>query len=222
LVVQGQAKNNMKSLDSRPVGQIRGKSLSQVLADLAHQGKSERICIKDLLDALGDRAIGALMFVFAVPGILPVPPGVSTILGTPLIFLSVQLMLGLRPWLPAIISQRSLLRSDFQALIRRILPWLVRAERLLRPRYAVLSMPPLETVIGLLCLLLSVTLALPIPLGNTLPALAIGILALGVLEKDGLWVLAGFVAAAVAATVVSGVVFAMLQAAVFLVGQLFH
>jgi hypothetical protein len=86
----------------------------------------------------------------------------------------------------------------------------------------VLSTPPIENVIGLLCLLLSVTLALPIPLGNTLPALAIGILALGVLEKDGLWVLAGFVAAALAATVVSGVVFAMLQAAVFLVGQLFH
>ena len=131
-------------------------------------------------------------------------------------------MLDLRPWLPAINSQRSLLRSDFQALIRRILPWLVRAERLLRPRYAVLSTPPIENVIGLLCLLLSVTLALPIPLGNTLPALAIGILALGVLEKDGLWGLAGLVAAALAATVVSGVVFAMLQAAVFLIGQLFH
>lgn len=212
----------MKSLDNHPDDPARGKPLSQVLAGLAHQGNSERIRVKDLLDALGDRAIGALMFVFAVPSIFPVPPGVSTILGTPLIFLSVQLMLGLRPWLPAIISQRSLSRGDFQALIRRVLPWLARAERLLRPRLVVLAAPPLEYVIGLLCLLLSVALALPIPLGNTLPALAISILALGVLEKDGLWVLTGVAAAAVAATVVSGVVFGMLQAAVFLLGRLFQ
>jgi hypothetical protein len=51
----------MKFLDKRPVDQIRGESLSQVLAGLAHQGGSERICVKDLLDALGDRAIGALV-----------------------------------------------------------------------------------------------------------------------------------------------------------------
>lgn len=45
-----------------------------------------------------------------------------------------------------------------------------------------------------------------------LPALAISLLALGVLQRDGLWAQAGLVAAAVSAVVVSGVVFAMVKA----------
>jgi hypothetical protein len=201
-------------------GGLHGQPLSLVLFRLAHEGTSERISIGDLLAALGDRAIGALMFVFAVPNVMPVPPGVSAILGAPLIFLGAQLMLGLRPWLPGVIARRSLARDDLQTLVRRIRPWLARAEKLLRPRWGLLTHPPLEYAIGLLCLVLAVVLSLPIPLGNTLPALAISVLALGVLERDGLWVLAGTALAAFALAVVSGVVWAMAQAALYFVVRL--
>jgi hypothetical protein len=201
-------------------GGLHGQPLSLVLFQLAHEGTSERISIGDLLAALGDRAIGALMFVFAVPNVMPVPPGVSAILGAPLIFLGAQLMLGLRPWLPGVIARRSLARDDLQTLVRRIRPWLARAEKLLRPRWGLLTHPPLEYAIGLLCLVLAVVLSLPIPLGNTLPALAISVLALGVLERDGLWVLAGTALAAFALAVVSGVVWAMAQAALYFVVRL--
>lgn len=202
-------------------GVAQGKPLSVVLFELAHATDRERISVGDLLAALGDRALGALMFVFAVPNVMPVPPGVSTILGAPLIFLAAQLMLGRSPWLPKVITQRSLLRTDFAALMRRVLPWLTKAERFLRPRLTVLATPPMEYLIGLVCLLLALVLVLPIPLGNALPALAISALALGVLERDGHWVVAGLVAAGVAGAVVSGVVFAMIQAAIFLVERLF-
>ena len=201
-------------------GGLHGQPLSLVLFQLAHEGTSERISIGDLLAALGDRAIGALMFVFAVPNVMPVPPGVSAILGAPLIFLGAQLMLGLRPWLPGVIARRSLARDDLQTLVRRIRPWLARAEKLLRPRWGLLTHPPLEYAIGLLCLVLAVVLSLPIPLGKTLPALAISVLALGVLERDGLWVLAGTALAAFALAVVSGVVWAMAQAALYFVVRL--
>lgn len=192
-----------------------GLPLSLVLFKLAHEGHSDRIFVGDLLRALGDRAIGALMFIFAAPNVLPVPPGVSAVLGAPLIFLSIQLMLGLRPWLPSVVTQRSLSRADFTTLTRRVVPWLTRAEHLLRPRLGGLARPPMEYLVGLVCLLLAVVLSLPIPLGNTLPALAICLLALGVLERDGVWILAGLGATAVAAAVVSGVVFALVKAALF-------
>ena len=68
--------------------------------------------------------------------------------------------------------------------------------------------------------MLAVVLSLPIPLGNTLPALAISVLALGVLERDGMWVLAGTAIAAFALAVVSGVVWAMAQAALYFVVRL--
>lgn len=196
-----------------------GQPLSVVVFQLAHDTTRARVSVADLLDLLGDRAIGALMFIFAAPNILPVPPGVSAILGAPLIFLSAQLMLGMRPWLPSVVMQRSLTREDFAALTRRLVPWLGKAERLLRPRCALAVKPPMEYLVGAVCLLLALVLVLPIPLGNTLPALAISVLSLGVLERDGLWILGGLAAAGVAVTVVSGVVFAVLKAAIFMLAQ---
>jgi hypothetical protein len=110
-------------------------------------------------------------------------------------------------------------RDDFQSLIRRIGPWLARAEKLLKPRMTSLALPPMEYMIGLVCLLLAVLLALPIPLGNMLPALAISLIALGVLERDGLWVLAGLITAGLAIVVVSGVVFALIKTGIYLFTQ---
>lgn len=195
-----------------PVGR---STLSSMLHGIAQDESRERIAIGDLLALMGDRALAALLFVFAVPNVLPVPPGTSTILGAPLVFLAAQLAFGLRPWLPAVISRRTMTRSDFATLVRRIGPWLARAERLLRPRVVGLASPPMEYLVGLLCLLLAIVLVLPVPLGNMLPALAISLFALGIMERDGLWILAGFAATVVSAVVVSGVVFAMVKAAVY-------
>jgi hypothetical protein len=194
-------------------------TLSFMLQALAHDDSRERICVGDLLAALGDRALAALLFVFAVPNVLPVPPGTSAILGAPLVFLAAQLALGRKPWLPAVMARRTMSRADFAALVRRISPWLARAERLLRPRATALALPPMEYLVGLVCLLLAVVLVLPVPLGNMLPALAISLLALGILERDGVWILAGLATAALSAVVVSGVVFAMVKAALFFVTE---
>lgn len=197
------------------------RPLSDLLQELAHDETRDRISIGDMLAALGDRALAALLFVFAVPNVLPVPPGTSTILGTPLVFLAAQLAFGRRPWLPAVVAKRSLSRADFGLLMRRIHPWLQRAERLLRPRAIRLTTPPMEYLVGLVCLFLGIVLVLPVPLGNIPPALAVSLLALGVLERDGLWVIAGLVVAAASTAIVSGVLYAMFKAAVFIIGGAF-
>ena len=195
----------------------RGESLSDMLSALAQDTSRERISVGELLTALGDRALGAMLFIFAFPNVLPTPPGTSTVLGAPLIFLAAQLAFGRKPWLPAVVAKRSMSHRDFAALIRRIAPWLQRAERLLRPRLSRLALPPMEYMIGLVCLLLAVVLVLPIPLGNVGPALAISLLALGVLERDGLWILAGVGVAVASVVLVSGVIYAMTEAAIYLV-----
>jgi hypothetical protein len=208
----------MSSPEQGPAG--GSVPLSVVLFRLANDNSRERISVGDLLATLGDRAIGALMFFFAAPNILPVPPGVSTLLGAPLLFLSAQLMLGMRPWLPGVVTRRSISREDLATLVRRIVPWLAKAEKLLKPRAPVLVRPPVEYFVGLVCLVLAAVLMLPIPLGNTLPALAISLLALGVLERDGVWIGIGLLASAVAGTVVWGVLWAMIKAAVYLLARL--
>jgi hypothetical protein len=193
--------------------------LSVVLCTLGDDHSRDRVSIGDLLMLLGDRALGALLFIFAFPNTLPTPPGTSTVLGAPLIFLAAQLAFAQRPWLPAFISRRSMSRDDYQTLIHRIGPWLARGERLLRPRLNALAVPPMEYIAGFVCFLLAIVMVLPIPFGNMLPALTISLIALGILEKDGVWILAGLVMGVVTSFVVSAVVIAMVKSVLFLIQQ---
>jgi hypothetical protein len=199
-----------------------GPALSQILIAIAGDKSRERISVGDLLFALKDRAMSALIFAFAVPNAIPLPPGASSILGAPLLFLTAQLTLGHGPWLPAFIANRSMDRVHFAAVIGRIAPWLIRAEKLLRPRLEALARPPIENVIGAICLLLSIVLFLPIPFGNMPPAIAICLFALGILERDGLWIIAGWCAAAAAIVIVWGVLLALLKSGLFLLERLLN
>lgn len=194
--------------------------LSEVLNGIAADETRERIAVGDLLKVMQERAFGPLMLIFALPNALPTPPGTSSVLGAPLVFLTLQLALGWSPWLPPIIARRSIARKDFAAFVAKATPWLARAERLLRPRLGVLAHPPAENLVGVMCFVLAVVLVLPIPLGNMLPALAICILALGILERDGVWILAGMAVAIASLGVVSGVIWAFIKAGLFLLHQL--
>lgn len=195
--------------------------LSALLAEIAEGPEEDRISIGDLLGLLKRRALGALIFIFAVPVALPLPPGVSTVFGAPLLFLTAQLMLGMKPWLPGIITNRSLKRSEFKKIITTVAPWLHRAESVMKPRLSFVGQRPFVYLLGLMCLVLSTILFLPIPLGNMLPAFAVSIIALGLLARDGVWMMIGMVTGIVAIVVVWGVLWAMIFAALFVVGNVF-
>jgi hypothetical protein len=100
--------------------------------------------------------------------------------------------------------------------------WLNKAERLLTPRLVVIARPPMEYVTGIVCLVMAVILFLPIPLGNMLPALAICLLSLGVLERDGICVLAGMATAILSTVLVSGIVYALLKSTLFFLARMFN
>ena len=197
------------------------KRLSELLDEIGNDDTRTRISVSDLLVAMEGRATGALLLLFALPNVLPTPPGTSGILGLPLVYLSAQMMLGRLPWLPPFIANRSMSRDDFAQTISRATPLLARAERLLKPRLSFFIKDRAQNVIGAVCLLLAVILMLPIPLGNMLPAIAISLISLGVLERDGAWVLGGFAVAAGSIFIVAGVVYAMARATVFLLVNAF-
>lgn len=195
----------------------RGGRLSDVLTSIAGDDSRDRVSVADIFRAMGDRAFGALILIFALPNVIPTPPGTSALTGAPLVFLSAQLMLGQSPWLPSIIADRSMARSDFASIVSRISPWLARGERMLRPRLGFLIYPPAEYLIGLLCLVLSIILILPVPLGNIMPAIAICLFSFGILERDGVCVLLGAGMFAVSLTVVAGVLYALVKGFILLV-----
>lgn len=207
------------ALAARP-GRIRRraprKRLSQILTTIAGDESRQRISVRDLMAMMPGRALTGLILLFAVPNVVPGPPGLSTVLGLPLVYLTFQLMMGKKPWLPALIAERSLMREDLAVMVDRIAPLLARIERLLRPRLYLLASRRAEHVVGAFCLCLAVILTLPLPLGNMLPALAISLMALGLLQRDGLWVAIGAGVGVVSLFIVVGVVYALVKAAAFI------
>ena len=195
--------------------------LSAILIAIAEADDKERISVGDLLEALKRRALGALMFIFAVPTALPMPPGVSAVLGAPLLFLTIQLMLGMQPWLPKLITERSLSRVDFHRVVRTVAPWLARAEGVMRPRLTFLAHRPFVYLLGFASFAMAFILFLPIPLGNMLPSVAICIMALGLLERDGVWILIGLLVAVVSVVIVWGVFWAIIFGSLYVLSNWF-
>jgi hypothetical protein len=193
-------------------GKRYGLKLSEVLVKIATDTSQERVQIGQLMHMLRDRAFGALLFIFSIPTVLPAPPGFSSIVGAPLIFLSLQLMIGRKaPWLPALIANRSVARKDFAVVVFKCVPWLQKLEKLLKPRWVVLAKPPAEQVIGAMCLLLASIVFLPIPFGNMLPSFAICLLSLAIVERDGVLALIGMATSIVSIVIVWAFIYALIK-----------
>lgn len=179
------------------------RPLSAVLGDIAeHDGP--RISVAELTHKFGGRAIGALLFVFGLACLLPLPPGATTIFGAPLLVLAPQLIIGASaPWLPDGIKRRTISTADLQSGLSRLIPWLQKLEALSRPRMVVLFNSVGERLIGLICTVLAIVLILPIPLGNILPALAVSVLSFSLIQRDGVIALVGYGLAATSAGVLA-------------------
>ncbi|PWC78388.1 exopolysaccharide biosynthesis protein [Azospirillum sp. TSH64] len=197
---------------SRPTGEDRSKiSLGE---------DRSKISLGEIMDALGDRAFGALLLILSIPNVLPVP-GLSTATGVPMILLGAQMAAGRHsPWLPRRMLAASFDRKAFLGVIRRAKPWAERVERHLRPRLPAMAGPTAERLLGLAVVVLAVILSLPIVFGNQPPALAIALIALGLMESDGVFVSAGLVAGLLAIVIVAAVLLGLGQAAVAVAQQL--
>jgi hypothetical protein len=191
-----------------------GRQISSILEALPETVTGERISFGELIDAFDTRSFGPLIVIFAAPNILPVAlPGISAVLGAPLILLTAQMMLGWRrPWLPGILRRRSLARGDFEGLVRRIVPRLRRVEAKIRPRLMPLTGRLGQRLIGAFGLLLSLVVFLPVPFGNMVPGIALVLMAAGLLGRDGRAVLAGAFVGLAGVAIVWGFIYAAIEA----------
>ena len=207
----------------RPAPVPNGARTSQLLREFLASHTEPRISLGALRDALGDRGFGVLLFIFALPNLVPVNiPLLSAVLGLPLVLLAAQLSYGRhKPWFPDWLTAQSFPRQGFSSVVLRALPYLERAERLLRPRLTMLLSWTGERVIGVAILILALVLTLPIPFANWLPACAISIIALAILEKDGLAVLVGIAVGVASVLVAATVVIGLIKASILLFSRIF-
>ncbi len=163
----------------------------------------------DLLSITQQRIFGFLFVIIALPSALPIPaPGYSIPFGIVMFLLAMQLILGAKePWLPQRIRRYQLELQQVQYFVTKGTPWLKRLESVTRPRFTYLCTSSLGRVIlGSAIALMSVSMMVPIPGTNTLPAISIFVMGFGLQEDDGLISLMGFVIAVIAAMAVMGII----------------
>jgi len=190
-----------------------GRRTSQVLRDLIADTTRVSFTFREIAQVIGERAFGALLFLFALPNLIPIP-GISTVFGILIGIIAIQLMLGSRTiWLPRKVAERGVSRDALAAVIDRTMPRMQRVERILRPRLNFLCLGVGERLIGVFCLAMALILMLPLVLNNLFPALAAAAFALGIIERDGVAVIAGYLLSVVA-VIVLGLTLAVGTAAI--------
>jgi hypothetical protein len=181
----------------RPANRIKPRKLSEELAELRAVAGERAITLREVIQTLGGRAYLLLVLLLAIPFITPIPlPGLSTPFGLAIALIAFRLSLGQRPWLSRNL-QRKELPAGFIGKVFAFSERLLRVfEKLLRPRLTLLTDTPLLVQLHAVLMLLAalaLLLPLPIPFSNSFPAWAILLMAAGLLERDGLFILAAYV-----------------------------
>ena len=171
-------------------------SLSQRLTQIAAEGGPDRLSFSELAAQLHARAWGGLLFIFAAINVLPLPPGTSAFFALPIMIVAAQMVFGRSsPWFPARLDRRGVKKQELQRLIDKMEWFEVRVERIFKPRLATLTGPGATRLIGLICFLLALVAAIPVPLFHIAPAAAILLFGLALIYRDGALVIAAALAA---------------------------
>lgn len=177
---------------------MKSRSIADTLRGLLSEASPARVSVQWLLSALSKRAFGFLLLVLALPNLIPMPPGASIVLGALLMFPSVQMMFGrAEPWLPRRVAHYQLQSATVRTVIDKSAPWLDRIQPLTHERLVFLTEGASIQILGALCLCLALVLMLPIVFAHFFPGVALCLIAIGLIERDGVFVLlsAPFVAA---------------------------
>jgi hypothetical protein len=185
---------------------------SEILVALASQ-PGERLSVRDIMAVLQDRAFALLIVLLGLPNCLPMPPPIPLICGLLLTLVAVQIALGRpTPWLPQRLLARSIARSDVERAALKAAPAFRRLERFSRPRMTFLDSPVSLRIVGLILLLMALGLLFAPPFIGQIPlGLAVCLVGIGLVERDGIVMLGGFVVGALGLTLSLGFVYAILS-----------
>ncbi len=167
------------------------KLASDILKEVAdtNNNDSDKVTLFDIKAALHERGFGILIIIFSLPLSvpIPVPPGYTTILSIPLILFALQLLFGFdSPWMPNWLERKSFQRSTLALVVEKTSPALKKIEKFMKPRMSFIFYGPGEKILAFIMLLCALSIALPLPLTNFIPAIGTTFISLGLMSKDGL------------------------------------
>ncbi|MEW9920053.1 exopolysaccharide biosynthesis protein [Marimonas sp. MJW-29] len=173
------------------------KTLTHLLDGVEQAARGAQVSFADILDEFGDRAITPFILIIALLLVSPLSgiPGTPTLAAILLVTLSAQALAGRqRLWLPA-----RLLRLELRAdRVRRAVDWMRRPcawlDRHSQERLRFLTVGPMRSLALLTCLLIPLTWPLLeiLPFFTSFGAGTVSLMSLGLILRDGIYVLAGF------------------------------
>ena len=182
-----------------PIDPLRPRKLSDEFAMILKEFEVETVTLREVLFLLHGRGYVLLIMLLALPFCTPIPlPGVSTPFGLIITIIGVRLAFGAKPWLPSKLLDTRLPPEIFARVFAFTRKIVLGFERLLRPRLLWITASPrleqLHAVPIVICASL-LLLPLPVPFSNVVPAWGVMLIAGGLLERDGAFIIAGYVAA---------------------------
>ena len=176
----------------------------QRLRDAAAAIQEERVSMRMMAQAHGPDAHATLLLLLAIPCLLPVP-GVGTVLGVGMAALAVAMWRGhCAPCLPQRVAELELPRRWAQRVLVGLASAYALAGRYARTRLSHVAFAGRRSVTALAVGLMAAIVVMPIPFGNLLPAVALVLMGLGLVFRDGLAVILGLLMSVVALVVTTG------------------
>jgi len=170
-------------------------SLSKQLTYFASQLGEREVKFRELVQITHGRGYHLLLIVLGLPFLTPIPlMGFSTPFGLAIVFAGLRMGFGKKIWYPEKLLEKKLPRSFFPNLLKFTITICKIIEFFSRPRFQFFHNAVLfQRITGIMILFcgLLLSLPLPIPFTNTLPALTIVLLASSAMRKDGIIFLIG-------------------------------
>ncbi len=183
---------------------VRQRNITEFMAKLSNElqryffeeTRPQNVNLADILLLAGERIFGFLLVILSLPSALPIPaPGYSVPFGILIFILAIQMIIGAKvPWLPPKMMNHPIKLETVQGFLKAGIPWLRRIEAIARPRLSYICTTLAGRVtLGIAIALMAISMMIPIPGTNTLPAMGVFVTGFGLLEDDGAISLGGLV-----------------------------
>lgn len=187
---------------SHPIGGTSAvptvRRLSQDLRAILREADGRAMTVAELESILQGRGFAMFILLLSAPFIFPAP-GLSVPFGIAIMLLGLRVAIGQKARLPDFLLRRTLSNKTLDRIINPLAAIAERFEKRIRPRMHYLQTHPwaINLIgVGIVSGGFLLSLPLPIPFSNSLPAISIILLAAGMMERDGMLVLLGYIVGA--------------------------
>lgn len=174
-------------------------TLEEEVLLLEQEAKKGPLSILEILKILSGKGRVLILLLLCLPFCQPIQiPGFSAPFGLAIAFIGLRISFGKKLWLPKALLNKTIPSETLTKITEQALRIIGRMKIWVRPRFFWFCHSLLmEKVNGLAICLLGILLALPlpIPLSNLTAAWSILLIAFGILEDDGLFVIIGYLVA---------------------------